>query len=60
VTTAGLIEAPRELFAQDTHATTTLDAVAVTAGMTKGALYHHFAGKRELFAAVFAAQQQSA
>jgi AcrR family transcriptional regulator len=27
------------------------------AGVTKGALYHHFSGKRDLFAAVFASEQ---
>jgi AcrR family transcriptional regulator len=57
-TTAALVEAARDLFAQDGHAATSLDAVVAKAGVTKGALYHHFAGKRELFAAVFAAEQQ--
>jgi AcrR family transcriptional regulator len=57
-TTAALVEAARELFAQDGYAATSLDGVVAKAGVTKGALYHHFAGKRELFAAVFAAEQQ--
>ena len=56
-TTTALVEAARELFAQDGFAATSLDAVVAKAGVTKGALYHHFAGKRELFAAVFAAEQ---
>src|SRR6185437_16102188 len=57
-TTTALVEAARDLFAKDGYAATSLDAVVGKAGMTKGALYHHFAGKRELFAAVFAGEQQ--
>jgi AcrR family transcriptional regulator len=57
-TTAALVAAARELFAADGFAATSLDAVVAKAGVTKGALYHHFAGKRELFAAVFAAEQR--
>jgi len=57
-TTAALVGAARELFASDGYAATSLDAVVSKAGVTKGALYHHFAGKRELFAAVFAAVQR--
>lgn len=56
-TTTALVEAARELFAEDGYAATSLDAVVEKAGVTKGALYHHFSGKRELFAAVFAAEQ---
>jgi AcrR family transcriptional regulator len=58
-TTASLVAAARELFAKDGYAATSLDAVVAKAGMTKGALYHHFAGKRELFTAVFVAEQAS-
>src|SRR6266576_3689600 len=57
-TTGALVEAARELFAQDGYAAASLDAVVAKAGVTKGALYHHFAGKRELFAAVFAEEQR--
>jgi AcrR family transcriptional regulator len=57
-TTAALVGAARELFAADGYAATSLDAVVARAGVTKGALYHHFPGKRELFAAVFAAEQE--
>jgi AcrR family transcriptional regulator len=56
-TTTALIGAARELFAADGYAATSLDAVVAKAGVTKGALYHHFSGKRDLFAAVFAAEQ---
>jgi AcrR family transcriptional regulator len=57
-TTGALVAAGRELFAADGYAATSLDAVVARAGVTKGALYHHFAGKRELFAAVFVAEQE--
>jgi AcrR family transcriptional regulator len=57
-TTTALVEAARDLFAHDGYAATSLDAIVAKAGVTKGALYHHFAGKRELFAAVFAAEQE--
>ncbi|MCT7659717.1 TetR/AcrR family transcriptional regulator [Mycobacterium deserti] len=52
-TTAALVEAARELFARDGYDATSLDAVAARAGVTKGAVYHHFDGKRQLFEAVF-------
>ena len=52
-TTAALIEAARALFAEDGYAATSLDAVAARAEVTKGAVYHHFQGKRQLFEAVF-------
>jgi AcrR family transcriptional regulator len=57
-TTKALVEAARELFAEDGYAATSLDAVVAKAAVTKGALYHHFSGKRELFAAVFAEEQR--
>ena len=53
-TTSALVEAARELFARDGFEATSLDAVAARAYVTKGAVYHHFDGKRQLFEAVFA------
>ena len=53
-TVGALVDAARELFAQDGFAATSLDAVAARANVTKGAVYHHFDGKRQLFEAVFA------
>ena len=52
-TTGALVGAARELFARDGYDATSLDAVAAEAGVTKGAVYHHFDGKRQLFEAVF-------
>jgi AcrR family transcriptional regulator len=57
-TIASLVQAARELFAEDGYAATSLDAVVAKAEVTKGALYHHFSGKRDLFAAVFAGEQE--
>jgi AcrR family transcriptional regulator len=53
-TTGALVDAARELFARDGYDATSLDAVAARAGVTKGAVYHHFEGKPQLFEAVFA------
>ena len=53
-TITALVEAARDLFARDGYDASSLDAVAARAGVTKGAVYHHFEGKRQLFEAVFA------
>jgi AcrR family transcriptional regulator len=52
-TRAELIAAARRLFTAPGFAAATLDDVARRAGVTRGALYHHFADKESLFAAVF-------
>lgn len=52
-TVAALVVAARELFATNGYEGTSLDAVAAQAQVTKGAVYHHFTGKRQLFEAVF-------
>jgi AcrR family transcriptional regulator len=52
-TTTALVDAARALFARDGYAETSLDAVATKACVTKGAVYHHFQGKQQLFEAVF-------
>jgi AcrR family transcriptional regulator len=56
-TTGELLSAARELFAADGYVATLLDDVVKRAGVTKGALYHHFESKRELFEAVFEGEQ---
>lgn len=53
VTRASLIEAARGLFGARGFADTSLDDVVAHAHVTKGALYHHFAGKEDLFASVY-------
>ena len=57
-TTGQLLAAARELFAADGYAATSLDAIAEAAGVTKGAVYHHFESKRAIFRAVYAAEQK--
>jgi AcrR family transcriptional regulator len=52
-TRAALLAAARDLFGAAGYAATSLDEVAVRAGVTKGALYHHFRGKADLFRAVY-------
>lgn len=46
------IEISRRLFADRGYAQTSIEAVLAEAQLTKGGLYHHFAGKRALFASV--------
>lgn len=53
-TRARLIEAAADLFAEAGYQNTTLDAVAVRAGMTKGAVYGNFKSKEDLFLATLA------
>lgn len=48
-----LLSAARELFSEPGYHATGTPTVAARAGVTRGALYHHFKGKQELFEAVF-------
>lgn len=52
-TREALIAAARLLFAAHGFADAALETIVRAAGVTRGALYHHFADKTELFAAVF-------
>jgi AcrR family transcriptional regulator len=53
-TRAALVNSAIELFAETGYAATSLDAIASSSRVTKGALYHHFpGGKKELFGAAF-------
>jgi AcrR family transcriptional regulator len=52
-TRAALIVAARPLFANRGYAGVGTEEIVRAAGLTRGALYHHFDGKRELFEAVY-------
>ena len=53
-TRAKLIAAAREAFALHGYAQASMDELTAQAGLTRGALYHHFGGKPGLLAAVVA------
>ena len=53
VTKAALVTAARELFGANGYARTSMDEIVAAAGVTKGAVYHHFSDKEGLFQAVF-------
>ncbi|MGH3232373.1 MAG: TetR/AcrR family transcriptional regulator [Streptosporangiaceae bacterium] len=50
-----LIEVATSLFADHGYEGTSIEAVLAAAGVSRGALYHHFAGKEALFTAVLLA-----
>ena len=52
-TRAALLAAGRELFATRGFADVPAEEIVKTAGVTRGAMYHHFGDKTELFSAVF-------
>jgi AcrR family transcriptional regulator len=52
-TRAALLRAARELFGAQGYVETSNDEIVARAGVTKGALYHHFKGKEDLFRVVF-------
>ncbi len=52
-----LIAAGRTLFAEKGYGQANAEAIVAAAGLTRGALYHHFDGKRGLFEAVLEMMQ---
>ena len=52
-TRGALVAAARPLFAERGYAGVGTEEIVRAAGLTRGALYHHFEGKRELFEAVY-------
>jgi AcrR family transcriptional regulator len=53
-TRRAVLDAAKSLFGRRGYAQTSVDEIADAARVTKGAVYHHFAGKEALFRAVYA------
>jgi Bacterial regulatory proteins, tetR family len=51
-TRAALLQAGKQLFDRDGYHATSLDEVVERSRLSKGALYHHFKNKEELFVEV--------
>lgn len=58
-TRKALIEAARALFVSKGYADTATPDIVDAAGLTRGALYHHFEDKRALFEAVIAREAEA-
>ena len=54
-TRGALVAVARELFASSGYADTSIEEIVRRADVTRGALYHHFADKRDVFRAVYEA-----
>jgi AcrR family transcriptional regulator len=57
-TRAALVSSARSLFAQRGYAAVSIEEIVRRARVTRGALYHHFEDKSDLFRAVFESVQQ--
>ncbi len=57
-TRAALVETARSLFAERGYADVSIDDITEGTRVTRGALYHHFEDKRELFRAVVEAVER--
>jgi AcrR family transcriptional regulator len=53
-TRRAVLDAARSLFGRQGYAQTSVEEIADAARVTKGAVYHHFAGKEALFRVVYA------
>lgn len=57
-TRAALVDAARALFGERGYADVGTEEIVARAGVTRGALYHQFADKQDLFRAVFIAVEE--
>lgn len=55
-----LIEAARDLFVERDYDEVSTEAILARSGVSRGALYHHFPSKLDLFRAVFEASERRA
>lgn len=58
-TVGAITRAAKTLFAARGFASTPVDEIVTRAGVTKGAFYHHFASKEDVFAAVLQEMQEA-
>jgi AcrR family transcriptional regulator len=58
-TRGALVGAAGRLWGERGYAAVGTEEVVAAAGVTRGALYHHFRDKRDLFRAVFVAEEQA-
>lgn len=58
-TRAALVAAARDLFVRAGYAATSTPQIAAAARVTRGALYHHYADKQDLFRAVAEAEAEA-
>jgi TetR/AcrR family acrAB operon transcriptional repressor len=54
-----LLDSALDLFVQNGFSVVTLEQIAANAGMTRGALYHHFTSKEDLLRALVARERKS-
>jgi AcrR family transcriptional regulator len=59
-TRGAIVDAARELFVQNGFEGTSVTDILELAGVSRGALYHHFAAKEDVFAAVFVVTSSAA
>jgi AcrR family transcriptional regulator len=57
-TQASLLAVARRLFSERGYASVSTEEIVQAAGVTRGALYHHFRGKQDLFTAVVESLEQ--
>ncbi|MFD6327169.1 TetR/AcrR family transcriptional regulator [Streptomyces sp. NPDC058442] len=57
-TTDALLSSARELFVDHGFAATSLGAICDRAGVTRGAFYHHFSNKEQIFREVYTVEQK--
>ena len=59
LTRQSLLDAAIKVFGQQGYAAARLEDIAQAAGVTRGAVYHHFGGKAELFAEIIGEATQT-